>query len=314
MKKIKVLLDTDLGGDCDDAGAIALLHVFEKQNKVEILGMTHTTSAKWGPAAIDIINKYYDNDKVEIGATTRDNFLNGDEYNTFLEKMYDNFESDYRNRDLVEDAVVLLRRKISEASDKVTIACIGQLNNLAELLKSGPCKYSQLTGIELVKEKVDTVFLMAGLFEKEVEYHGSLYDTEYNVVTDIDSAKFAIENTPVKMVFIDFIAGYRIKTFGPLLEEKDMDNPVTFAYYHFSNLARESWDPLTIYFMVFGESEDLKLSEYGTVSVGLEGKTSFKQSDDGLHRYVILNVKPEEIRDKIDQLIMDDLKERNRLK
>src|SRR5690554_7158165 len=114
MKKLKVLLDTDLGGDCDDAGAIALLHVFERKSKVEILGMTHTTSAPWGPAGIDIINQFYDNQHIEIGATSRKDFLTDDKYNLFLEKMYNKFPSKYRDRLEVEDAVNLMRRKLSE--------------------------------------------------------------------------------------------------------------------------------------------------------------------------------------------------------
>ena len=33
---IKLLIDTDLGGDCDDVGAIALANILQNKNKVEI--------------------------------------------------------------------------------------------------------------------------------------------------------------------------------------------------------------------------------------------------------------------------------------
>ena len=37
----KIILDTDLGTDCDDAGAIAMLINMASEGKAEILGMTH---------------------------------------------------------------------------------------------------------------------------------------------------------------------------------------------------------------------------------------------------------------------------------
>ncbi len=37
MDRIKVILDTDMGSDCDDAGALSLLHKFAKEGKTAIL-------------------------------------------------------------------------------------------------------------------------------------------------------------------------------------------------------------------------------------------------------------------------------------
>ena len=33
-----IILDTDMGSDCDDAGAMALLHHYAAEGKVDILG------------------------------------------------------------------------------------------------------------------------------------------------------------------------------------------------------------------------------------------------------------------------------------
>jgi inosine-uridine nucleoside N-ribohydrolase len=41
---VKIILDTDIGPDCDDAGAIAVLHTLATQGAAEILGIAHCTS------------------------------------------------------------------------------------------------------------------------------------------------------------------------------------------------------------------------------------------------------------------------------
>ena len=42
MDKIKIILDTDLGADCGDAAALALLSYFERIGKGQVLAVTHT--------------------------------------------------------------------------------------------------------------------------------------------------------------------------------------------------------------------------------------------------------------------------------
>ena len=37
-----ILLDTDIGCDCDDAGAMAVLHALADMGETEILAVTHT--------------------------------------------------------------------------------------------------------------------------------------------------------------------------------------------------------------------------------------------------------------------------------
>ena len=39
MEPLKVIYDTDMCGDCDDAGALATLHVFADCDDVELLGI-----------------------------------------------------------------------------------------------------------------------------------------------------------------------------------------------------------------------------------------------------------------------------------
>lgn len=58
-----------MGSDCDDVGALALLHEFENQGKVEILGIIYSSGAvPYGVGIIDAINRYYNHSAIPIGA------------------------------------------------------------------------------------------------------------------------------------------------------------------------------------------------------------------------------------------------------
>ena len=50
VNKKLLIIDTDIGGDCDDAGALALANIFKNEGLIDLLGMTLTTSAPYGPA------------------------------------------------------------------------------------------------------------------------------------------------------------------------------------------------------------------------------------------------------------------------
>ena len=53
---VGVLLDTDLGPDADDAGALAVLHALADRGEAEILGVACGTTSPWCAPAADAIN------------------------------------------------------------------------------------------------------------------------------------------------------------------------------------------------------------------------------------------------------------------
>ena len=74
VNKKLLIIDTDIGGDCDDAGALALANIFKNEGLIDLLGMTFTTSTPYGPASISAINRFYGNDDIEIASTSRKHF------------------------------------------------------------------------------------------------------------------------------------------------------------------------------------------------------------------------------------------------
>lgn len=307
---MKIFLDTDLGGDCDDVGAIAVLNVLANNNYADIIGMTHTTSLYYGPACIDIVNRFYNRIDIPIGAYSKNGFHSGKECNIFAEKMGTSFYSPYSDRSKAMDATKLFRKTLSsQDNESCIIVGIGQLNNLANLLKSTPDEYSSLNGRDLMKEKVKECVLMAGMFNgtgETINFENSEYEVEYNIKCDIESAKYFIDNCPIPITFSDFLLGQKVKTFGPLVMLGNMSNPITFAYKHFCGCARESWDPLTVYYAVTKDMEMFNLSNYGIVQVNDLGETNFINNINGKHRYLRLKVDYKTAASVIDELIMKD--------
>lgn len=305
-------IDTDIGGDCDDAGAIALANIAQRDGSVNLLGMTFTTSAVAGPACIDAINTFYGNRRIPIGMTTRKNFCceGVNEFQEFVAKNYENrFYNDQTGSFYpAEDAVRLIRRKLTEADDKsVTFACIGQLNNVSDLLDSTGDDISPLSGVELVQRKVQEFAVMGGLFLPEgetVTFCGEPYETEYNIATDIPSARNFIAKCNTRIVFCDFLMGYRILTCGPLLRQRDMHHPVVTAYRIFQDCPRESWDPLTVFYATYGTGGLFRLSENGMVTVGIDGKTVFDSGVAHNHYYLRLAAPEEQCAQVIDQMLL----------
>ena len=65
----KVIFDTDMGSDCDDVGALALLHQYANEGKADILACIYSSGKiPYGAGVIDAINHYYHRPGIPIGA------------------------------------------------------------------------------------------------------------------------------------------------------------------------------------------------------------------------------------------------------
>lgn len=305
-------IDTDIGGDCDDAGALALANIAARDGTVNLLGMSFTTSAAAGPACMDAINNHYGNAHVPIGMTRRQNFCgeNVSAFQDYVARHYDNrfYERQTDTFLPAQDALRTIRRGLAAAPDgSVTFVCIGQLNNASDLLDSPPDDLSPLSGVELVRQKVREFAVMGGLFLPEgetVRFCGEAYETEYNIATDIPSAENFIKKCSTKVVFCDFLVGYRVLTCGPLLQQRDLQNPVVAAYRIFQNRPRESWDPLTVYYAVYGTDDLFTVSGNGRVTVEPNGKTVFDETVAHDHYYLRLAASETKCAQVIDQMLL----------
>jgi hypothetical protein len=80
-----VLVDTDIGPDCDDAGALAVLHALADRGGVEILGVMYALSNPYGAPCVDAINTYYGRADIPVGTLKDDDLLkNTTAFNQFI--------------------------------------------------------------------------------------------------------------------------------------------------------------------------------------------------------------------------------------
>ena len=63
----RIILDTDMDSDCDDAGALALLHVLADHGEAKILAVAASSLYRWSVPCIEAINRYYGRPDLPIG-------------------------------------------------------------------------------------------------------------------------------------------------------------------------------------------------------------------------------------------------------
>ena len=209
----------------------------------------------------------------------------------------------------------MYRRILSEQPDKsVEIIAIGPLNNLSELLNSRADEYSEMTGVELVHQKVNRLVAMAGVFnspsaETNEEFKKLIGEdisefVEYNVACDIEAARNVAINWRTPKIYLGFEAGL-IETGLSLKKKENAGNPVKLAYKLYTEHGlRYSWDLMTVEFAIENESKHYTLSERGRVSFDELGHTIWQPDNEGLDRYVIWAESKEKISEDIEQTLL----------
>jgi len=286
---INIILDTDIGSDCDDAGALGLLHSLAYSGEACIVGILHSNLFEYGPAAIDVINKYYGR-QTEIGiykgVPHSDRVLE----DKFAEEVSKKFSLEPLKRSDCEEAAAYLKRKLGALDGKCKLVCIGQLSNARNLLFSEG-------GAGLFVDKIEEVVIMGGLFRDNPDC-GKYNDIDYwlcehNICSALKDSREFIHNCPVKITFCDFILGRDVKTLGHITNQSE-ENPVAYCYNVYAGGSRESWDLLAVLYAVRGLGKTFNESEKGTVNVTPKGETVFKSEPQGLHSYLRLKLSERE--------------------
>ena len=187
--------------------------------------------------------------------------------------------------------------KLDESDDKsVTVVCIGQANNIADVLE---------TNGALFKKKVKRVVVMCGNFnDYDYEYRlGDMYwKGEFNVLLDIRSMQRLFAERDLPIFVLDFNQGFDVLSGASL--QNQSDNPVKMAYFVHGNginFNLPSWDIMTLMF-ASGEFNDMfSLGEKGSVSVDDNGKTTFRQGN-GEHCLIYRKTEQKSFADRINGL------------
>lgn len=248
METKKIILDTDLGGDCDDVGAVAVLCNLAKAGKADIRAVTYCIGNPWGGYFVRHELDYLGFGSVPVGTLKDDTFMTDAVYEKYSRAYVEGHHLPTKE---TEDAVRVLRHTLAENGGvrDITLVAIGPLRNIANLLRSGADDVSPKSGAELIRENVTEFVTMLGNFADRTV-------CEWNVQMDIPSAQYVIDTMPVRTVFSPFELGATTMT-GSRLTELPEGHPVREAYYLYLNkksYLRNSWDLITVYCAVLDDN------------------------------------------------------------
>ena len=294
-----IILETDIGVDCDDAIALALLLNAHKKHEIALEYVAASTARKGATGTVKAIAAYY-GVEVQTGALYKE-YLACDHKNSYAAYVSNVFHAPDSKRDAIRDL-----RQIFAAGDKrFTYIAIGPFEGLARFLKSTGDDISPKTGKELFHECVDEIYMMGGAFSE------SEPDPEWNIYQSISGADYVTRNLKVPAYIVPAELGRSILTGQTLTEEPN--NPVFVSIEQFIKnelkiqnpvaYHRESWDPVTCYIAVNPDSPLFCLSEFGYVHVTNGGFTIFTPEESGNYRIVKAAADSEVIAEEINKRI-----------
>ena len=255
-----IIFDTDMYMDCDDVGALAVLHHLSSRGKVNILAAVCDSVCDYGAPCIECINRYYRH-TMPIGTVKVNGFSTDSRYSQqrlrasrFNSRISYNENiirgTPFENKMAADypDAVEVYRKVLSQQPDNsVTICVVGFLTAVEQLLKSGPDVYSDLDGPALLRQKAQVLVCMSIVSPYTGTPAGG-----FNWEGDLTAARYVVAHSPVNIAISSY--GEDITT-GELLRYKlPEDHPVRRAYEVYLNPAhlfrpvtnRPSWDQVAV--------------------------------------------------------------------
>ena len=267
-RSVKIIYDTDMGNDVDDALALAMLHSLQNPGESELLAITATKDHDEVAPYLDAINTFYGRGSIPIGVTgsgvtpERSRFTG-----VALERMMmSTFTPRFKHRGACAFSGSSVTRELGRAADNsVVIVQVGFSTNLAGLLQTDGDEYSSLSGLELVEQKVKHISIMAGTFALiEGQVH-----LEYNIVQDIPSAQYLAKNWPTPIYWSGFEVGLAIR-YPAISIENDFNyldrHPIPESYQAYIPTPHERpWDLTSVLLATREERNYFGISESGTL-------------------------------------------------
>ena len=283
---MKVIFETDMGNDIDDALALDMLYKYQDQGLVDLLAVG-VNKGGFGPVEyVDMMNTWYGYPDIPIGKITDAIDYNYPEsnYAAKVASMTDEsgaslFKTSVKDNSSLFEAPALYRKILADQPDNsVTLISVGFSTNLVRLMESCPDQYSDLSGMDLIAKKVKMLSIMAGDFRDGA-------NPEFNVVKDIPAAKLIFEHWPSPVVASPFDVGISVcypatsieNDFGwaelhPMVEGYKTYNPMPYD--------RPTWDPTSVLYAVEG-GKWFTVSPAGKITVADNGVTRFESCADG---------------------------------
>ncbi len=229
--KMPVILDTDIGTDIDDAFALALIM---SSPELELLGVTTVsgdTAARARLAAKFLWEAGGEWRQVPVVAG-----VPGPAQPIEQTRWADGFVSP---QILEESAVDFLRGQFYRFPGEITLIAIGELTNVAALLKADP----------MMAKKINRIVLMGGAIARGYE-PGSKPDREWNIKSNPTAARAVFESgIPILMAPLDvtamlqLVAAMRSHIFN---QDTPVTNSLATLYHLWNRETPTLFDPMAV--------------------------------------------------------------------
>ena len=309
---VKVIFDTDMGSDCDDVGALALLHSYADMGKAEILGCVYSSGkVPYGAGVVQAINMYRGRPDIPVGAA-HDTIV-GDPVDKMtagkLVRDAGGFKNTIiHNKDATNQTALARRLLLSQQDNSVVYVTVGHTKGLYDLLLSGPDGISELSGRDLIQKKVKRWVALGALGANNAKQHFSK-DWNFFFNGTAPFTKYLVDNFPGEIHFVD--AGNDVMT-GKSLVNTPAGNIVRTAYRDWlwnvekKSLQdqRPSWDLAAVYYAVEGEGKFLRNVGQGRLEFDTEKGCRWNQEPGKYPQFFVVQ------RENVSELFADYLNEK----
>ncbi|WP_298865534.1 nucleoside hydrolase [uncultured Gimesia sp.] len=291
---VRLIFDTDIGNDIDDALALAVIHALQSREECELLAVTSSKDNPHSSLCCDVINTFYGRPQIPLGrvhqgVTPKDG--------SYVRKVVEYsargkpvFPRRYQQAEDIPEAVTVLRKILAEQPDQsVVLVVVGFSTNIARLLQSPGNETCSLTGKELVTQKVKLLSQMIGRFDKEkpTAFH------EYNVKVDIPAARTLYELWPAQIPVV--VSGWEV---GRAIQNRASSiindynyvkfHPIKIGYEYWNQMPydRPTYDLTSVLYAVRPARGYFGLSKPGKLRINEQGKLEHSTDPNGNHRYL----------------------------
>lgn len=295
---VKLIFDTDMANDCDDAGALAVLNALADKGEVEILAITTNRNCPSNASggAADAINTWYGRPDIPIGSDKDAAKVGWKSPSSFTPTLQRDFPNDSPSDDELPDALDIYREALASQPDKSVVICsVGALSNLEDLWRAEP---------DLVKAKVKELFIMGGGFPRTTR-------GETNIKLDPAAAVTVTNEWPAPIVWQGYEVGAAMIN-GAELQSAPKNNPVRRAYelrpfheHHAIDFGKPNHDLATVLLAVRGiEEQYWTIGKPGRVVVDSDGNTRWETDYPKKHRYVKIKGHPRNLEKVLGDLLI----------
>jgi hypothetical protein len=283
----RIFFDTDMDTDCDDAGAMAVLHALADRGECQILATVVSVRHPGAAPTVAAINAYYGRSDLPIGGIKVGGVL---EPSRFADKITTEFSQPLKSTADAPEATTIYRDVLEKQPDQsVVIVTVGYLTNLRRLLEL-PAQGDRPSGPDLIRRKVKHYVCMGGNFVGAPP-KDDLQLGNVNFQRDPESALHVVKHWPTPITFVGREIGSVPSglTLGLSLAKTPAQNPVRRAYEHYFGgklKNRHVADLVTVLFAVRGLRDYWDIETKGYMDLQADMTFAWKYDQDRQHTFL----------------------------